>query len=109
MRGRENIPELIEEIQKNSQVLIQIEKFLTEVKENEIKNLGKTQSTALIVAGIIENYYTCLETIFLRISEYFDNYLQANKWHSELLRKMTLQIDGVREAGISDRIYSILI
>ena len=108
MKGRENLLELIEEIQKNLQVLTPLNEFLQNVKTHELKTLAKIQSTALIIAGILENYYTCLETIFLRITEYFENTLRPHKWHSDLLRKMALKINGIREAAISDKTFSIL-
>ena len=45
-----------------------LERALTD----EITRLGKTPVSALIIAGLLENYYTCLETIFLRISQHFE-------------------------------------
>ena len=41
----------------------------------------------LIAAGLFENYYTCTETIFLRIAQFFENNLDKNRWHSHLLEK----------------------
>jgi len=108
MKGHEYVQELLGEIEKSRNVLFQLDEFLQAVKVNELRTLGKTQSTALIISGILENYYTCLETIFLRIAQLFENNLKPGKWHSELLRKMTLKISGLREAVLSDKTYSIL-
>ncbi len=108
MSGTEEALELIQEIQKNLTVLDQIYSFLQTVKKKELVLLGKTRSTALILAGILENYYTCLETTFLRISEFFENALKPDRWHAELLRKMTLAIPGNREAVITDKTHSVL-
>ena len=66
---------------------------------DEITRLGKTPVSALIIAGLLENYYTCLETIFLRISQHFENRLGSDRWHRDLLQKMTLEIKGVRGGG----------
>ena len=44
---------------------------------DEVAQLGRTSVSALIVAGLVENYYTCLETIFVRISQFFENSLDA--------------------------------
>ena len=49
--------------------------------DGEIAQLGKTPISALIAAGLLKNYYTCLETIFLRISQSFDNNLDAARRH----------------------------
>ena len=76
--------------------------------DGEIAQLGKTPISAFIVAGLLENYYTCLETIFLRISHSFDNNLDAARRHDDLLQKMTLAIDGVRTAAVSEETFSPL-
>ena len=78
------------------------------VLENEIKLLGKPPASALIIAGMLENYYTCLETIFVRISQFFENHLNPSRWHSDLLQKMTLNIPGIRTSAVSDESFSAL-
>jgi hypothetical protein len=60
------------------------------------------------VAQILENYYTCLETLFLRISQYFENSLLERKWHSDLLEKMIVHIEGIRPPVISSASYKNL-
>jgi len=76
--------------------------------DNEIAALGRTSISALIIAGLLENYYTCLETICLRISQSFENRLDPARWHHDLLQKMTLEIEGVRTAAISEAAFSPL-
>ena len=73
MKDAEAIPELIAEIRKNIDILDSIRDFVINVQAQDIKQLGKTQATALIIAGLLEKYYTCLETIFFRISQFFEN------------------------------------
>ena len=75
---------------------------LEKALRDEIRRLGKTPVSALIIAGLLENYYTCLETIFLRISQHFENRLGPDRWHQDLLQKMTLEIEGVRVAALSE-------
>ncbi len=72
---------------------------------DEIARLGRTPVSALIIAGLLENYYTCLETIFLRISQHFENRLDPARWHGDLLEKMTLAIEGVRAAALSEAAF----
>ena len=76
--------------------------------DDEIKQLGKTPTAALIIAGLLENYYTCLETIFVRISQFFENSLDPARWHTDLLQKMTLEIEGVRIRAVSQESFSAL-
>lgn len=68
--------------------------------DQAIARLGKTPHSALIIASLLENYYTCSESIFLRISQYFENNLEPSRWHADLLQKMTLDIDGIRPRAV---------
>ena len=99
---------LIDEIKKNSSVLDELFYAHDEACREDLPLLGRTNSAALLIAGLLENYYTCAETIFLRISQFFENSLSPEKWNMVLLRKMTLQIENIREKVISDATYMLL-
>lgn len=55
------------------------------------------------------DFYTCLETGFVRISKFFENNLESARWQSHLLERMTIDVPGVRKRVISDETYSALI
>ena len=99
---------LLDEIAKTKKILVEIDKFFKDVHENDLATLGRTRSTALIIAQILENYYTCVETMFFRISQFFENSLCTERWHADLLDKMALSINGIRPAVIRDETYSHL-
>ena len=109
MKDKSEILTLKGEIQKTFSILEQTKSFYTNVQDNELKLLGKTQSVAFIFAQIVENFYTCLETLFLRISQYFENSLQKEKWRADLLNKMTLQIEQIREPVIFEKTFQLLV
>lgn len=109
MKENEDILVFKEEIRKTLRILEEVHGFYQRVYAHEIKLLGKTQSTAQIVAQIIENFYTCIETLFLRISQFFENSILQERWHSDLLDKMTLRIEGIREPAISENTYKNLL
>ena len=44
---------------------------------------------AIIVSDVFVSFYTCLETAFLRISQFFENALDNSRWHEQLTRAMT--------------------
>ena len=46
----------------------------------------------------IHNLYSLLENYALRIAKTFENQLESTSWHSDLVRRMTLEIRGVRPA-----------
>jgi hypothetical protein len=65
-------------------------------RSSSVKREDPTRENRIVLAEIIANYYTCLETIFLRVSQHFENNLAAERRHQDLLEKMTIDIDGVR-------------
>jgi hypothetical protein len=71
--------------------------------------LGKNTSSAMILAEYMTDYYTCLETLFFRISQFFENNLSSDRWHTDLLQKMTLNVPGIREQVLSEKTYSLLV
>lgn len=75
----------------------------------DVPRIGRTGNAAVMVAGLLESYYTCLETAFQKISQHFENHLDPARWHADLLEKMTLKIGGVRIAAVSDPAFGPLL
>ena len=69
---------------------------------------AQSVENAIIVSDVMVSFYTCLETAFLRISQFFENALDGGRWHEELLRAMTWTVPGVRERVISDATWTAL-
>jgi hypothetical protein len=44
----------------------------------------------------IHNLYNAMEAYFLRVAKFFENELEPGAWHRDLVRRMTLEIEGVR-------------
>ena len=68
----------------------------------------RTVEDAIIVSDVMVSFYTCLETAFLRISQFFENALDDARWHEQLLRAMTWTVPEVRERVISDATFAAL-
>ena len=68
----------------------------------------RTVEDAIIVSDVMVSFYTCLETAFLRISQFFENALDDARWHEHLLRAMTWTVPEVRERVISDATFAAL-
>ena len=103
------LAELKASILKNLGTLERQVESLQTALDRDLALLGRTQNAALIVAGLLENYYTCLETTFLRISQFFENTLDPESWHMDLLEKMTLHLEGVRLPAVSQTNYPNLL
>lgn len=109
MKKKKLVNELIEEIKKTKKFLRKINSFHREFSKNDLLRLGKTRSSAIILSEIIVDFYTCTETLFIRISQFFENSLLKNKWHTDLLHKMTLKMNNIRIPVISDKTHDILL
>ena len=96
-----NAAELVGIIEKYLRTLDGTWRALHAALDHDVRVLGKTGNAALIVAGHLERYSTRLETVFLRISQVFENNLSPDRWHADLLEKMTLRIEGIRIPAVS--------
>lgn len=102
-------PELLAQIRLHRRRLAAVRATIESALANEIPRLGKTSVSALIAASLLENYYTCLETVFVRISQHFENRHRTKRWQRDLLERMNLEIEGVRVATVSDEALPLLL
>jgi hypothetical protein len=109
MTEKADIAVLKSEIAKTLAILGQNSEYYREFLDTDYKLLGEKNSSAIVIAEIITDFYTCLETQFLRISQFFENHLNHEKWHRDLLEKMTLDIRGIRPRAISDKTFCALL
>ncbi len=100
---------LLDEIKRTECVLNGLSNRYRQFLENDLVQLGQTDITAAFAAQILESYYTALETLFLKISQFFENTLVPDRWHGDLLDKMALHITSVRERVIEEDTKDLLI
>ena len=53
----------------------------------------------------LHNLYCLFENYFLRIAKFFENGLDSNAWHAELIDRMCIEIEGLRPR-LFDRSYA---
>ena len=104
----DSITVLLAELRRVSSVLSDIHTRLETFRGKELSLLGRTQVSAVFIAQVLDNYYAALETLFLRISQFFENNLATDRWHADLLNKMVLFIPGTREPVISEESARLL-
>jgi hypothetical protein len=95
-------------IEKTLNLLSEMVQRLDRFEKELVPNIGKTEDSVLIPVQILENGYTAIETMFMRISQAFENNLEQNRRHSDLLEKMTIEIKKTRPRVISDKTYGKL-
>ena len=100
---------LVAHIQKHLDLLANTALEIRLALQEDLPKLGKTPRAAMMVAGLVENFYTCAETMFVRISQFFGNHLPPDRWHRELLERMCLDIPQTRPRVLSDRTFNDLL
>lgn len=57
--------------------------------KEDFKKMPQEKSCDLVIlADIFADYYTCVETAFVRISKFFENSIDQSKCHIHLLEKI---------------------
>jgi hypothetical protein len=59
----------------------------------------------VILADIITDYYTCVETALVRIAKAFENDLEERRWHASLLERMNVDVPRVRPRFVTDETH----
>lgn len=75
------------------------------------EQLGRaTSEEELILIGyFLSGIYSTFEDIFKKVARVFENKIEdVTRWHAELLRRMTLEVEQVRPALISQASFSSL-
>ena len=102
MSINEQVAELDARIGKTKSLLSRIDAEYDAFMSEDFTRMGRKNTSAMVIAELMVDYYTCLETCFFRISQFFENNLSQDRWHADLLEKMTLRIENSRDAVVSD-------
>jgi len=76
---------------------------------NRYDSMPTGDEPLIAVAYYLHNLYCAFESIFQRIAQVFENQISDQAgWHADLLRRMTLDIEGLRPRLLSDEAYDSL-
>jgi len=73
------------------------------LSEDEINNYDKA-----VIGYFMHSFYNGCENIFRSIARFFENELSASSWHRDLLKRMTLEVEGFRPRVISGNLFILL-
>jgi len=77
---------------------------LCERAEARAENSGWSDEMDLLALGsALHNLYNAFEGYLLRVAKFFENNVDKQSWHRDLLDRMALEIPGVRPALITKR------
>lgn len=102
MSAMAEVKTLVGEVERTRALLDRIDTFYREFLARRGPGHQRMPEDAIVIAEVFVNMYTCIETLFVRISQAFENSLDSSRWHQDVLEKMTLQIEGVRPRVIGE-------
>lgn len=70
--------------------------------EARIQSGAKDSLDYAALAYTIHNIYCLLENYFLRVAKAFENHVDQDSWHRDLVRRMAIEVEGVRPALLDD-------
>jgi uncharacterized protein YutE (UPF0331/DUF86 family) len=83
----------------------EIDKILSEIREINPETKEKT----VYLAYNLHNLYNAFEDLFREIAKIFENEIEnLDYYHKELLKRMTIEISGIRPKILSKESYAIL-
>jgi hypothetical protein len=100
--------EIAGEIVSQIRVLTELHDYLQQILIDDVSHEGKSRKNGLVVAGLLENYYTAAETVMFRIAQAFGNSIDGERWHADLLYRLNIEVDGIRPRLLTDDSYSDL-
>lgn len=86
----------------------EIERLYADI-EGRKKGAKRSKTQLESLAYKLHNLYCAFEDLFKTVARHFENRVEdIARYHKELLRKMTLQIEGVRPALLSEEAFKAL-
>ena len=83
----------------------EIDKILSEIREIHPETKEKT----VYLAYNLHNLYNAFEDLFREIAKIFENEIESlDYYHKELLKRMTIEISGIRPKILSKESYAVL-
>lgn len=70
-------------------------------------NLTTTEQ-AILAGYYLHNLYNAFENICLSVAKAFENQVDREQWHSALLKRMTLDVEGLRPRLLGEEAYRCL-
>ena len=88
-------------IERQLSLLGRIYSSIESAMERDVPLLGRTEKAATLVAGLVEDYHSCVETAFQKIFEHLEKRLEPAAWPAEMLMKLTLRLEGSAPTPVS--------
>ena len=60
------------------------------------------------IGYMIHNFYNGCENIFRSIARFFENDIDPQTWHKDILKRMKVEVNGFRPSVINEELYLLL-
>jgi hypothetical protein len=101
MSGKDRIRLLQGEIARALRAIDEAEENYGRFREDFPPVATERNYDLIILADILTDYYTCVETALVRIAKAFENELEKERWHASLLERMSMDVPAVRPLVVS--------
>jgi len=71
--------------------------------DEQVSNYDK-----MVVGYLLHSFYNGCENIFRSVARFFENEVEHESWHKDLLRRMKLEVPEYRPRLISEQLYRLL-
>lgn len=73
------------------------------------QGIAWNEEQTIVVAYHLHNLYSAFEDVFRRVAETFENQVSnRTQWHAQLLRRMTMDIEGIRPRLLNSETFDCL-
>jgi len=102
MKDRAAVLLLIQELENDLGYIGDSAELLGRAKLRVEVSLWADELDLLVLGGCLHSLYNALEAYFLRVAKFFENNVDQQAWHRDLLDRMTLEIPEIRPALLTD-------
>jgi hypothetical protein len=75
---------------------------------DKLDSFDRSEESVDSMAYKLHNLYGAYEQLFEIVADFFENEIEGIRYHAELLRRMKLEIEGIRPSLVSEDTYPLL-
>jgi hypothetical protein len=102
MKDRTTILLLIRELENDFSFIKSSAELLSRALLRVESSQWSDELDLLVLGGCLHSLYNAMEAYFLRVAKFFENNIDQQTWHRDLLDRMTLEIPDLRPALLTD-------
>ncbi len=95
--------DILDELNKMGNLRKEFSRIKDKLEEKEISSYDRAA-----IGYYLHNFYNGCENIFRSIARFFENDFGPQAWHSDLLKRMKLNIPGYRPPVIDEELFCLL-